>query len=111
MKKSNKQYPVILDAFIESINEYHTRSRKETNPKTVINPHYWEQGKFISLDKVDRYGNIIYSETQPGTTIDFEYHIIGIAFPYKEYKPFHDKWVIFLNRKEKLKRILTYENI
>jgi hypothetical protein len=36
-------------------------------------------------------GNIVYKETQPGTDVSFECHIISIAVPYKEYKPYHER--------------------
>lgn len=97
---------VILEAFIEYINDDFIKTRKETDPARVFNPHFWEQGKFVSLDGIDKYGNIIYQETQPGTTPDFEYHIIGIAVPYDWYKPYHDKWMLSIKRDSKLEKIL-----
>ncbi len=98
---------VILGALIEYINDDFIKTRENTNPDRVFNPHFWEQGKFVSLDGMDKYGNIIYQETQSGTTPDFEYHIISIATPYDEYKPYHKKWMKSFKRNEKIDDILT----
>ncbi len=100
---------VIQEAFIEYLNDNFKIIRQQTDPTTVINPHYWEQGKFVSLDGIDKYGNIMYKETQPGITTDFEYHIIGISVHYDNYKPYHKKWMKQIIRDNKLKQLL-YEN-
>lgn len=110
MKKKDKKRKirccdVILEAFIEYLNDDFIKSRKETDPSKVINPHYWEQGKFVSLEGIDKYGNIIYKETQAGTTPDFEYHIISIAAYYSEYKPYHKKWMKSIKRESKLNEL------
>jgi len=112
MKKKIKLEDIILDAFLECIREDHIKSREIailTNQK-VINPHFWQQGKFISIDYIDKYNNIIYRETQPGTNEGDDNHIIGIAFPYIDYKPYHDKWVKLLNREKNLNELVG-ENI
>lgn len=103
MKRIKKE-DIILDAFLECLREEHIKSRQHSIKinQTVLNPHYWQQGEFVAIDYVDKYNNIVYRETQPGTGKDDENHIIGIAFPYYEYKPYHDRWVKLLNREKNL---------
>ncbi len=108
-KNKIKKEDIILDALIECLNEDHIKSRRETKEsgQKVYNPHFWEQGKFVSLSHIDKYGNICYKETQPGTKPTDEYHIIGVALPYEDYKPFHDKWMKFRNRDNKLNELIS----
>jgi len=98
-----------MDAFLECLKEDHIKSRREVKEsgKTVYNPHFWEQGEFISLDYVDKYNNIVYTVTQPGIKPTDEYHTIGVAYPYQDYKPFHEKWMKFRNRDKHLSELLN----
>lgn len=98
---------VIEEAFIEYLNDVFIKSRKEANPVKVINPHFWTQGEFVSLDGMYKYNNILYTETQPGTTPDFEYHKIQIAVHYEEYEPYHKKWMRSIERNKLIEDILV----
>lgn len=96
---------IIMDALIECLQYEHITTRKEMKEsgKTVFNPHFWEQGEFISLDYINKYGDIVFTQTQPGTKPSDSYHKISIAFPYGEYKPFHDRW----NRENKINQLIN----
>lgn len=93
--KTYKDRPeVILGAFIEYVNDFFKKTRAEAKSRgrEIANPRFFEQGRFVSLEGFDRHGNIVYRETQPGTDESFEFHIISIACPYSDYKPYHDRW-------------------
>lgn len=106
-RRKIKKEDIILDALLECLNDYHIRTRKEAREsgRTIFNPHYWEQGEFISLDYVDKYNNIVYTVTQPGTDKSFSHHKIGVAFSYRDYKPYHDRWMTPIKRNIKLKEL------
>jgi hypothetical protein len=90
---------IIMDAFLECLHDDHIKTRRETKESghLVFNPYFWEQGEFVSLDYIDGYGNIIFTETQPGTKTSDTYHTISIAFPYDKYKPYHDRHMKTIN--------------
>lgn len=96
----NIRRDIIIDAFLDCINNEFliTRRKSKESGETIFNPHYFEQGKFVSLDYIDRYNNIFYTTTQSGTDPKDSYHTIKVAYTYNEYKPFHDKWMKFRNR-------------
>ncbi len=106
-KKINKE-DIIIEAFLECLEYDHRKYRQEVKDsgKIVHNPYFWEQGEFISINYIDKYGNICYTVTQPGTKPTDSYHEIGVALPYDNYKPFHDKWVRFGNRMENLNKLI-----
>lgn len=106
-KKDTK--PFILEAFIQCINDYHKQTRQEVRDSGVTprNPHFFEQGEFVSFDGFDKYGNIIYRVTQPGTTPDFDHHIIAISYPYVWYQPYHDRWTLPTERNNKIESLLN----
>ena len=47
-----------------------------------------------------------YNQIQSGTKPEDEYHIIGVASWYEDYKPFHDKWMLMRQRDERIDSIL-----
>ena len=98
---------IILDAFLACMDDEFYRTREETkkNGTKVYNPDFWEKPKFISLDYIDKYNNIVYTETQPGVPEGQPYYTLGIAMPYEEYKPYHDKWMLSIKRDKKLKEL------
>jgi hypothetical protein len=99
---ARKREPIIEEAFREYLDDSFKESRKATKYSGFIspNPHYWEQGQFVSLDGYDKYGNIVYKETQPGTDPSFELHIISVAVHYEGYKTYHDRWMAIQKREE-----------
>ncbi len=99
-----KKEDIILGAFIECITDYHIQTRKEVKEsgEIVRNPHFYEQGQFVSLDYIDPYNNIIYRKTQPGVDPTEPNFTIGVAHPYAWYKPYHDKWMRPINIDKKL---------
>jgi hypothetical protein len=108
MKIKIKKEDIILDAFLECLREYHIRTRREVklSGEKVYNPYFWEQGEFVSIKYIDGYNNICYNVTQPGTKPTDDYHIISVAFPYEDYKPFHDKWMRYKNRENLLNELV-----
>lgn len=113
MKKKNMKSKfmccnIILTPFIQCVDDYFLRNRKEivNSGEKISNPFFFIQGEFISLEGIDRYGNIIYKEKQSGTKPDFKYHIISVAMPYTEYKPYHENWMKQINRQNKLEELV-----
>ena len=104
---ARKREPIIEEAFREYLDDSFKESRKATNDSGFIspNPHYWEQGQFVSLEGYDKYGNIVYRETQPGTDPSFEHHIISVAVHYEGYKPYNDRWLAIQKREEILEEL------
>jgi len=102
-----KREPIIEAAFREYINDFFKETRKavKDSGQIVPNPHFWEQGQFVGIEGYDRYGNIVYKETQPGTDPSFEYHIISIAVHYEGYRPYHDRWMAIEKREEILEQL------
>lgn len=96
---------IILEAFIESIDDYHNDNIKQVknSGQIVTNKYFWDKPQFVSIDYIDKYNNIVYKETQCGTDPSDSNHIITLAFPYIWYKPFHDKYLKIKNRSEILK--------
>lgn len=99
---------VILDAFLKYLDDrFVDRVEKAKLEKwKVSNPHFWEKSEFISLDYIDKHGNICYSHTQPGVPPGNEYHTIQTAVPYEKYKPYHDRWVLQIERNRKIGEIV-----
>lgn len=99
---------IILDAFLEYLEDDFIKSRDDAKKSSqrIYNVHFWEKARFISLDYIDPYGNIIHTETQPGTKTGDVHHQLSIATPQYEYKPFHDKWVKILNRRKNLDQLI-----
>ena len=106
--KDNPKYPIILEALIAWHKWDFETSREETRrtKQQVWNPHFWDYGEFVEYIGVNKDGLIWYRETQPGTKPDDENHIIGVSTWYDDYKPFHDKWMLQLDRDKKLNTIL-----
>jgi hypothetical protein len=104
---ARKREPIIEEAFREYLDDSFKESRKATKDSGFIspNPHYWEQGQFVSLEGYDKYGNIVYRETQPGTDPSFEHHIISVAVHYEGYKPYNDRWLAIQKREEILEEL------
>jgi hypothetical protein len=99
---------VILEAFLKYLDDrFVDRVRTAKIEKwKVFNPHFWEKSEFISLDCIDKYGNICYTHTQPGVPIGDDYHTIQTAVHYDDYKPYHDRWVIQIERDRKIGEIV-----
>lgn len=99
---------IIKDAFIECLNNCYTKSRQDSisSGTKITNPHYFEKSEFVSIDYIDQWGNIVYTEKQPGTKPSDLYHTIQVAVPYYDYKPFHNKWLRFINRDKNLNELL-----
>jgi len=99
--------PIIIEAFREYLDDSFKSSRAESrnSGREITNPNYWTQGQFVSLEGFDSYGNIVYKETQPGTDPKHKSHVISIACPYEEYKPYHERWAKRLKREERLSEI------
>jgi hypothetical protein len=98
---------VILDAFLKCLDDRfveRVRTAKIENWK-VFNPHFWEKSEFISLDYIDKNGNIFYTRTQPGVPIGDYNHTIQSVVHYEDYKPYHDRWVIQIERDRKIGEI------
>jgi hypothetical protein len=73
-----------MEALLECLKVSHIKDCNYTRAsgRIVNNPHYWEQGEFVSLDYIDQYDNIVYTVTQPGTMPTDSNHTIGVAFHY-----------------------------
>jgi hypothetical protein len=99
---------VILEAFLKYLDDSFTNTmeRAKREKRIVHNPYYWEKGEFVSLDYIDKYGNIIYTHTQPGVPVEHENYKIQVAIHYEDYKPYHDRWVLQLERDKKLEELV-----
>lgn len=79
MKRNIRREDIIIDAFLDCINNEFliTRRKSKESGETIFNPHYFEQGKFVSLDYIDRYNNIVY-RIMTFITMDIVYNSVTI---------------------------------
>jgi len=106
--KNNPQYPIHLEALIawHKWNFETSREEYKRNGIKVWNPYFWEYGEFVEYVGVSNSGLICYREIQSGTEPGDELHIIEISSWYDNYKPFHDRWELQLERERKLNSLL-----
>ncbi len=71
-----------------------------------LDDEYYLINLLRSLDCIDKYGNICYTRTQPGVPIGDYNHTIQSVVHYEDYKPYHDRWVIQIERDRKIGEIV-----
>ena len=97
--------PVIEEVVQLMLDGEFKKSRKEAIERgmTILNPHFFEQGKLISFHATNKH--IVCKETQPGVSPDEEYYTINVAYFYEDYQPYYDEWIKPYNRDKKLESL------